>query len=205
MAGVSGFDVSSYQGSVDWAAVAGAGLGFAYVKATEGLTFNDPQFARNWSVSKERGIPRGAYHFFHFNDDPVAQAEFFLASAAPNAGDLLPAVDVEVTDGVTDVTRLVDALSAFITRVEQAMAGKRMLVYTGFGFWNASFHGSDAFAGHPLWIAEYNGDATPVLPGGWNNWIVWQHSSNGTVPGITGSVDLNVLNGDAAALLQITV
>ncbi len=202
---LNGIDVSYAQGFVDWAAVAGAGISFAYVKATEGISVNDAQFARNWSVSKARGIPRGAYHFFRFNDDPIAQANFFLASANHQAGDLLPAVDVEVTDGVSDVTQLVQKLAAFISAVEQAVSGRRMMIYTYWGFWNSSFNGSDAFSDHPLWIAEYNNQPTPSLPNGWSNWSIWQHESNGSVTGINGDVDLDRLNGDAAALTAITL
>lgn len=202
---LNGIDVSVWQGFIDWAGVAGAGTSFTYVKATEGISVNDSQFARNWSVSKARGIPRGAYHFFHFNQDPIAQANFFLASANPQAGDLLPAVDVEVTDGVSDVTQLVQKLAAFISKVEQAISGKRMMIYTGWGFWNSSFNGSDAFSGHPLWIAEYNNQPSPSLPNGWTNWSIWQYGSNGSVAGINGDVDLDRLNGDAAALNAITL
>jgi lysozyme len=202
---LNGIDVSYAQGFIDWSAVSGARLSFAYIKATEGTGINDPQFARNWSVSKARGMPRGAYHFFRFNDDPIAQANFFLASANPQAGDLLPAVDAETTDGVSDVTQLIQRLAAFISKVEQAISGRRMMIYTGWGFWNSSFQGSDAFSGHPLWIAEYNNQPAPSLPNGWKNWSIWQHESNGSVTGINGDVDLDVLNGDAGALTAITI
>jgi lysozyme len=202
---LAGIDVSYSQGFVDWSGVSGAGIAFAYIKATEGISINDSQFARNWSVSSARGVPRGAYHFFRFNDDPIAQANFFLASANPQAGDLLPAVDLESTDGVSDVTQLVRTLGAFTSRVEQALSGRRMMIYTGWGYWNSNFQGSDAFSGHPLWIAEYNNQPAPSLPNGWSNWSIWQHESNGSVAGINGDVDLDVLNGDAAALAAITV
>jgi len=202
---LNGIDVSYAQGFVDWSGVSGAGISFAYIKATEGTSINDSQFSRNWSVSKMRDVPRGAYHFFRFNDDPIAQANFFLASANPQTGDLLPAVDVESTDGVTDVTQLVQRLAAFISKVEQSIGGRRMMVYTYWGYWNSSFNGSDAFSGHPLWIAEYNNQSAPSLPNGWNNWAIWQHQSNGSVTGVSGDVDLDTLNGDAAALAAITV
>jgi lysozyme len=201
--GLKGLDVSSYQGIVDWSAVASAGYSYAYIKATEGLTLTDPQFSRNWQVSKQRNICRGAYHFFHFGDDPIAQADFFINCANPQAGDLPPVVDVETTDGITDVTQLVQKLSAFIVEVENALSGKKMVIYTYYGFWNASMNGSDAFSGHPFWIAEYNSDETPTLPNGWTDWLIWQHASNGTVTGINTPVDLNVLNGDANTLSGI--
>ena len=43
-----GIDVSAHQGEVDWEAVASDGIGFAYLKATEGGDFVDRRFADNW-------------------------------------------------------------------------------------------------------------------------------------------------------------
>jgi hypothetical protein len=33
------------------------------------------------------------------------------------------------------------------------------------------------------------------MPGGWGDWVVWQTSSKGKVPGIGGNVDLDTFNG----------
>jgi hypothetical protein len=49
--------------------------------------------------------------------------------------------------------------------------------------------GDDDF-GCPLWIAAYQ-DHEPTLPKPWTRYAVWQYTSNGTVPGIHGNVDLN--------------
>src|SRR5262249_34286320 len=74
-----GIDVSHYQGTIDWAAVNDGGIGFAFMKATEGLTFVDSTFAANWSGAKAHGVVRGAYHFFRPQDDGIQQADFFLS------------------------------------------------------------------------------------------------------------------------------
>jgi lysozyme len=77
---VPGIDVSHYQGSVDWATVAGGGERFGFAKASEGVSgtgSSDPYFADNWSGMRAAGILRGAYHFYHPKDDPTAQAHNF--------------------------------------------------------------------------------------------------------------------------------
>jgi lysozyme len=66
---IHGIDVSRYQQRISWAAlkdmnVHGIRLGFAFIKATEGVRNVDPFFKRNWKKSNEAGIVRGAYHFF---------------------------------------------------------------------------------------------------------------------------------------------
>ena len=61
---VHGIDVSHHQGSIDWSAVAGDDVGFAFIKATEGGDHIDRRFEENWIGAAKAGIPRGAYHFF---------------------------------------------------------------------------------------------------------------------------------------------
>ena len=95
-----GIDVSSYQGSVDWAQVKGAGLVFAFAKATQGTSQVDPEFATNWSGMRAAGLVCGAYHFLDADQDPTAQAEHFLATVKLEAGDLPPVLDIEVTQGM---------------------------------------------------------------------------------------------------------
>ena len=42
-----GIDASHHQGAIDWRAVAGDGITFAYLKATEGTSYTDPTFAQH--------------------------------------------------------------------------------------------------------------------------------------------------------------
>src|SRR5689334_19896361 len=58
-----GIDVASHQGAIDWEAVAGDHMAFAYIKATEGGDFTDDRFAENWDAAGAAGLDRGAYHF----------------------------------------------------------------------------------------------------------------------------------------------
>ena len=64
---IHGIDVSKYQSSIAWDEVKSMRvqdiqLGFAFIKATEGIGNTDPYFKRNWKKSKDAGIFRGAYH-----------------------------------------------------------------------------------------------------------------------------------------------
>src|ERR1700743_1690699 len=95
---VQGIDVSHYDGTIDWAMVKASGIDFAFMKATEGTTFVDPEFAANWKAAGDAGVIRVVYHFFHPMDDPAAQADFFVATAGvPGKGDLPLALDLETT------------------------------------------------------------------------------------------------------------
>lgn len=50
-----GIDVSHHQGIVDWMRVKAAGAEFAFLKASEGTTFVDRQYKRNYARAKAAG------------------------------------------------------------------------------------------------------------------------------------------------------
>lgn len=199
---MTGIDVSDFQPSVDWSAVAhDAAVGFVYAKATEGTDYTASTFAANHDGCKAQGIAFGAYHYFRPYADPNAQAQHFLTVIDGYEGQLLPAVDVEVTDAVAAATVLA-RLATFIRDVETTLGGKRMVIYTGYAFWQNTMGGSDDFAGHPLWLAEYNGDAAPTLPDGWQTWALWQFTDAAQVAGIGRGVDMSRTNNGLWALLR---
>lgn len=193
-----GIDVSHDQGTVDWPAVVQAGYVFTFIKATEGETYVDPEFERNWTGAKAAGLLRGAYHFFRAEDSPQSQVELFWKTVG-DTGELPLVVDVEETMGVSAAT-LISNLTQFLAGLQQA-SGRMPMIYTGPGFWNGL--GTAAFGGYPLWVAEY-GVSQPRLPDGWTSWAFWQHSESGSVPGIQGAVDLDVFNGPLPAFQQAT-
>lgn len=196
MSQIQGIDVSDHQKTVDWNAVQKAGKVFAFIKATDGITWTDPEFAANWSGAKAAGLLRGAYHFYETNDDPAEQARNFLSAVPLEPGDLPPVVDIEATKSGQSAAQIVKDLQTWLDVVEQA-TGRVPILYTNPSYWDSL--GTSAFGRYPLWIAEY-GVSTPKLPAGWTRWTFWQLSESGTVAGISGSVDLDVFNGTLAEL-----
>jgi lysozyme len=192
---IDGIDVSHWQGTIDWQAVRGGGIDFAFIKATEGGTFTDPQFARNWAAAADAGIARGAYHYFRPNVDAVKQAEHFLRVTRLGAGDLPAVLDVETSDGLAG-DALLRAIRTWLETVERA-TGKRPIVYTYPDFWNRYVSASPG--PYQLWIASYGRDQ-PLMPIGWSDWTFWQSSATGRVPGIQGDVDLDHFRGGATEL-----
>jgi lysozyme len=196
---VQGIDVSHFQGTVDWQQVAQGGMSFAFAKATEGITYADPQFATNWAGMQAAGLLRGAYHFFEANDDAAAQAQHFLATVQLAPGDLPPVLDVETTAGVSN-EQIWSGVSAWLQIVEQE-TGRQPILYTSPGFWSS--HQPDlALTRYPLWLADYA--TQPVLPTGWTSWLFWQHSQTGSVAGVAGAVDLDLFSGTLEQLHALT-
>jgi len=195
---VQGIDVSHFQGIVNWQQVAQAGMAFAFAKATDGITYTDPDLATNWAGIQAAGLLRGAYHFFEPNDDATAQAQHFLTTVKLVPGDLPPVLDVEITGGVSN-EQIWSGVSTWLQIVEQA-TGRQPILYTAPGFWNA--HQPDlTLTSYPLWLADYA--IQPKLPTGWSSWLLWQHSQSGTVAGVTGSVDLDQFSGTLRQLHQL--
>src|SRR5581483_1933978 len=87
------------QGNVDWPTAAGNHAAFAYVKATEGTYYINPDFTQQYNGSYQAGLLRGAYHFATPNTtDGVSQADYFLAHGGGWSNDgktLPPAIDLE--------------------------------------------------------------------------------------------------------------
>ena len=191
-----GVDVGVYQGAVDWNAVAAAGYTFGIARFSDGGSL-DAQFAANWTGMKAAGLVRGAYQFFEPKQDPIAQALGLLGALGPlGVGDLPPALDVEVSGGLSPAS-LFGAIQSWVSTVQQAI-GRRPLLYTNAGFWNGSVV-QPGPAGTDLWVANW-GVSCPTTPTGWSNWALWQNSSTGTVNGIGAGVDLDEFNGSQAAL-----
>ncbi len=195
MANAQGIDLSSYQPSFDWSAEKGR-ISFAFIKATEGTTITDPDFAVNWREAGDLGIVRGAYHFGHPKNGAATEARAFLAvvqARGLKAGDLL-ALDLEASDGLSPA-QVAGYARNWCADVHRA-TGHTPIVYT---FLNFAEQGNCAGLGHyPLWIAEPSAPAgRPVVP---QPWLTWAFHQYGTTRVGSNTVNVNVFNGDTAAL-----
>ena len=199
---LEGIDVSYYQGSIDWGAVKRSGRAFAVARISDG-SYQDVNFAANWSGMKAAGLVRGAYEFFRPGQDALAQADNVVAKVGVlGDGDLPVTLDVEATDGQSAAT-IAAKIHTWMTRVT-AGTGRTPIIYTGKYFWNDNVVSAD-FAGNPLWIAAY-GPPCPDTPTAWGArpWKIWQYSSSGSVPGISGNVDLDHFNGTLTDLQDLS-
>ncbi len=202
---ILGIDVSSYQATINWTSVKAAGYSFAWAKATEGLTITDSQYHNNATNGVTAGVKMGAYHFAHpdvnsTTSGAVSEANHFLSAAQPYiiSCELPPALDFEVNTSLT-ASQLTAWVQAWMSTVKTA-TGINPIIYTD-GSIAASF--TSAMATYcNLWIASDDGSttATPPSLGVWApNWSFNQYSWVGSVPGISGNVDMDVFNGNQTA------
>ena len=195
---VHGIDVSAYQGRIDWKEVARHRVQFAFIKASEGATRQDPRFARNWQEARAAGIVCGAYHYYVPTRDAGLQANLFARTVPRLSGALPPVLDVEA-NSFHDVAVMRREVARWLLLTE-AHYGVRPIIYSNHGFYRRYLAGH--FDDYPLWLAHYE-VAQPTLPA--SQWIIWQHSDEAYVPGIRGTVDFNVYQGNYASLLALRV
>jgi len=211
-----GVDVSTYQGSVNWGSVRGAGYVFAWAKATEGVSTTDSTFTGNENNGKGAGVFMGAYHFAHPNSNtPGSEASHFWAVAGPyikaDGKTLMPMLDFEVFSGVVGASSYTDWANQFNNSiVSSANAGGvkiKPFVYV------SACSACNFTTGIASWIsdiADYN-NQNPQTSTPWTTctscerwgsgvWSMWQYTSTGTVPGISGNVDHDVCNGTSSTI-----
>ncbi|MEO5684012.1 MAG: glycoside hydrolase family 25 protein [Chitinophagaceae bacterium] len=198
---IHGIDVSHHQDNINWdlvksMQVKNIKIGFAFIKATEGISRVDNHFNRNWFRSRDAGMCRGAYHFFLATKSGKLQAQNFIDVVDLKRGDLPPVLDVEQTYGVP-IDKLRKEVKAFLQTTEQHY-GVKPIIYTNVDFYKQYLNGQ--FDDYPLWVAHYLRQDTPRIK---RDWIFWQHSEAGHVSGVTYKVDFNVFNGDSTAFRNL--
>lgn len=211
-----GIDVSSYQGHPNWSSVHGAGIKFAYAKASEGTGIADGDFTYNESNGKSAGVYMGAYHFAHpYANNPSAEASYFWGIAGgyikADGKSLMPTLDLEVFTGLVGASSYSAWANAWRSAIVSDASGQGVVVkpvlYTS-ACDGCNFNSS--IAAYNSWIADYNGESaqtgTPWSTCGncdvWGSgvWDAWQYSSSGSVSGISGAVDVDVYNGTLTGL-----
>jgi GH25 family lysozyme M1 (1,4-beta-N-acetylmuramidase) len=195
LATVSGMDVASYQGNVDWASWWGQGKRFVWTKATEGTTYTNPYFAQQYNGSYNVGMIRGAYHFATPNTSSGAdQANYFVNHGGGWSGDgkTLPgALDMEYNPyGATCYGLSQSSMGAWVRAFHDtyySRTGRWPVIYTSQSWWNQCVGSTQNFSSTvPLWTARYASSAG-ALPINWGYYTVWQYTSS--------PLDLDVFNG----------
>ena len=212
-----GIDVSRFQGTIDWAQVRASGIGFAFAQASRGSGADcavvpdecgaDPYWAANHANAKANRVRIGPYHrafvggrnLAEVRLDAATEVGVFISAVRATGGmargDVRPALDLETPFAGLTPKQLRAWVRVFVKRVRRGL-GVRPVIYTNATSWAATGNTREfARSKHPLWVANWN-VRKPVVPArNWagKGWSVWQYTSSGRVPGISGRVDLNRL------------
>jgi lysozyme len=184
------FDISHWQGLVDFSAAKAAGMEAVICKATQGLSSIDTLFAHNTGKAQAAGLLVGAYHF-GTDADGAAQADHFLELVGESC--LVPVLDFEQNASQMLFT---DALQFILTVREKT--GIWPVVYCDRSHASVLAGSKTIVENCSLWLAAYRdlGDQ-PGPPAGWaKGYDLWQHEQDGRVAGVEGSCDRDAFMGD---------
>lgn len=195
---VRGVDVSAYQGEINWETLAGQGIRFAFIKATEGSTFVDPKFAVNFENASRTSLRIGAYHFFSYDSSGITQAENFIATVPKIDRQLPPVVDIEFYGdkeaNLPDITKTQAELKDLLFKIQNYYGVKPIIYVTDKTY---DLYIKDVFQAYDIWIRSVYSNAH-ISDG--RAWTFWQYSNRGRLKGYKGVekfIDLNVFSGSA--------
>ena len=192
-----GVDVSSWQGTINWSKVKNAGIDFAMIRILSGGVSNmeaDSQFENNYKNARNAGISVGVYRYSYALSVEQAKQEARKVLKVLNGRHLdYPIVlDMEYSSMLTNISsnaKRTDLVLAFKKIIEDA--GYEFAMYANLN-WVNNYLDMDRLSDVNLWLARWR----PLEQGpgytGKGKLMMWQYTSEGTVPGISGDVDLNV-------------
>ena len=195
---LSGIDVSSYQGEVDWHQVAEAGVDFAIIRlgyrGYESGKLVEDKFARqNLEGAAEAGIQLGVYFFSQALNPNEAreEARFVLDMIDPYEIAMPVVFDWEHVNSETARTNgmnpyaATDCAQAFLEVIDEASYWPMMYFNS---FQSRKLFYLDQLMDYDFWLALYSDRMSfPYKVD------MWQYTCTGTIPGVIGDVDVNVL------------
>lgn len=183
-----GIDVSKWQGEIDWAKVKKSGIQFAMLRCGYGMFSgqHDEYFETNYKNAKANGIPVGAYHYSYAKsaDEAKREADYCLSLLKGKSFEFPIAFDIE-DKSQQDLpnSTITEIIKTFCETLENA--GHYVSVYANLWWYNNKID-ADIPKLYDAWLAQWS-DA-PTLKGDFG---MWQYTSNGSVDGISGRVDMN--------------
>lgn len=194
-------DVSRYQGKITldgWRKVKAAGYKGAMLKTVstnrrlskraDGL-YIDPTFETNYRNARAAGLDVGVYYYTYATSEAMADAELALLRQAVRGKELTLPVAVDMEDAMLTVHKPKDLTNLAAYHLEQIeKMGFFAQLYTYTSYANVHLDMARLSGRWDVWLADYTGETPNVT----FNYNAHQHTSKGSVPGISGNVDLNV-------------
>lgn len=178
-----GIDVSRWQGEIDWKQAAADDVSFVML-GTRSKGAVDPYFHRNIQQASAAGVKVGVYIYSLATTVEMAEAEadFVLDLIHDYPVSYPVAFDMEdSTQGNLSKEELAAIANAFCKKISDA--GYYPIIYANENWLKNKLDMSRM--DYPVWVARYS--ARPS----YQNPVMWQATSTGSVKGINGNVDID--------------
>lgn len=197
-----GVDVSSYNGSINWAAAKANGIDFAIVRIggrgwTSGLMYDDSFALTYLRNAKNAGLKVGLYFYSTAIDtaEAVEEASLCISRLGGMPLDFPIYFDSEFSgeypNGRADLlttSQRTEIARAFCETISNS--GYRAGVYASQNFYYSSIDYS-SICHYSIWLANYTQNyRVPDFAWSYN---IWQFTSSGKVNGFSGAADMNVI------------
>lgn len=189
----TGIDVSKWQGNIDWATTSNA-VSFAIIRCgyrgSSGGIAMDPQFLQNMKGAKAHGVRVGVYFYSKATNEAMAveEASAALSFVQQAGGGLTLPIYFDMEDACQkglskeENTAIANAFCATV-----AAGGYSAGVYASKSWFDNRMNAGSIGGNYSIWVARYN-----TYLGYSGRYNMWQYSSKGSIPGISGNVDLNI-------------
>ena len=178
-----GIDVSRWQGEINWSQVAADDVSFVML-GTRSKGAVDPYFHRNIQQASAVGVKVGVYIYSLATTVEMAEAEadFVLDLIHDYPVSYPVALDMEdSTQGNLSKEELAEIANAFCKKISDS--GYYPIIYANENWLKNKLDMS--LMDYPVWVARYS--ARPS----YQNPVMWQATSTGSVKGINGNVDID--------------
>ena len=192
---INGIDVSKHNGYINWKKVKDAGVKFVIIRAGLGSSTTDERFEEYIKGAIEENIDVGIYWFSYAINEEEAKLEAIkcMEVIKPYKNKIIYPVfyDFEY-DGVKyakkkgvsmNKTKATSLAYAFLKEIQKE--GYTPGLYTNIDF-SKNYFSKTIQREYDIWIAQYNSRPTYA-----EDYVMWQYSDSGKIPGINGNVDLD--------------
>lgn len=194
---MKGIDVSQHNGNIDWAKVKASGIDFAIIRIAYGQKAIDPKAIQNIEGAINAGLPFGVYTYSYALNTTSAtnEANLVIETLAPYKDKITYPVVIDMEDadhyksryGMPSNDTLVDICKTECDIFKEN--GYIPMIYASKSWFDNQLN-SDKLNGIDKWIAWWKTGADEQFDH--NTYTIWQYTSNGTVDGINGRVDMNI-------------
>ena len=195
--GLFGIDVSTWNGTIDWNQVAKSGVSYAIIRCgyrgtTQGGLIEDNKFATNAKNATGAGIKIGVYFFTQAVSEAEAVEEASMCLSMVEGYKLTYPIFIDVESGSGNAranglskesrTAIVKAFCKTISN-----SGYKAGIYANKN-WLTNKLNTSELTGYTIWLAQYASAPSYTA----TRYDLWQYSSQGSIKGISGNVDLDL-------------
>ena len=207
-----GIDVSEWQSTIDWIKVMNDDVSFAIIRCGAGQNYDDKYWEKNAAACERLGLPYGTYLYSYAQskEDAINEAKHVLRLVSGKnlsypiyfdmeddslLNEITYEEEVDPETGETEkvekkrqrtAAELAEIARAFCDTIEAA--GYEVQIYSNL-YWANNYLTDSYFSKFTeWWIAQYNYQCNYK-----GSYALWQCTSSGSIDGINGNVDINML------------